>query len=447
MGKIETAATDTPPRVGDAELAPGLGATTPRRVAESGFVRSLQCKECRIEYPIEPRTICDDCFGPVEVTYDYESMRGEVTRASIAAGPRSLWRYRALLPIDGTPRVGLQSGFTPLIRADRLAREIGVDELYLKDDSANYPSFSYKDRVVSVALTKAMEFGFRTVSCASTGNLAHAVATHAAANGLRAVVLIPHDLEEGKIVATSVFGPRLIKIRGNYDDVNRLCSQIADRYPWAIVNVNLRPFYTEGAKTHGFEIAEQLGWQLPRHTVTPVAGGTLLPKIWKAYRELINLGLVKDDGAAIHAAQAEGCNPVVKAIQAGEERISPQKPKTIAKSIAIGAPADGDEVVRIVNEAGGHGASATDPEILDAISLLARTEGVFTEPAGGTTLACTLKLIAAGRIPRDEPICVCITGNGLKTVEALDGRLVDAPVIGAKLDEFMELFGEEEKHA
>jgi threonine synthase len=400
------------------------------------FVTALRCKECQQDYPIQPRTVCDGDFGPVEVAYDYAAMKGTVTRQSIEAGPRSLWRYRALLPIEGPPRAGLHSGYTPLIRADNLARELGVAELYIKDDSANYPTFSYKDRVVAVALTKAIEFGFDTVGCASTGNLAHSVAAHAARAGLLAFVMIPHDLEEGKVVGTGVFGPRMVKIRGNYDDVNRLCSQIADKYRWAIVNVNLRPFYTEGAKTHGFEIAEQMGWRLPRHTVVPVAGGTILPKVWKAYREFIELGLVEDNHPALYAAQAAGCNPVVKAIEDGVDLFKPQKPNTIAKSIAIGNPADGYYVIQVVRQSGGHGASATDPEILDAIKLLARTEGIFTEPAGGTTLACAIKLIRSGRIPRGESICVCITGNGLKTIEALRGQFAEAPVINAKLAEF-----------
>ena len=400
------------------------------------YVKALKCKECGAEYPVEPRTVCDVDFGPVEVVYDYGRMKGRVTRESIEAGPRSLWRYRDLLPVEGQPKTGLNSGFTPLIRADNLGRELGVRELYIKDDSANYPTFSYKDRVVAVAITKAVEFGFDTVGCASTGNLAHSVAAHAAFAGLRAFVMIPHDLEEGKVIGTSVFGPQVVRIKGNYDDVNRLCSQIADKYKWAIVNVNLRPYYTEGAKTHGFEIAEQLGWRLPQHTVVPVAGGTILPKIAKAYREFIDLGLVEDNRPVLHAAQAAGCNPVVKALENNEDLFHPQKPNTIAKSIAIGNPADGYYVMKVVRDSGGSGASATDSEILSAIKLLARTEGIFTEPAGGTTLACAIKLIQSGRIPRDQSICVCITGNGLKTVEVLRGAFDHAPAINAKMTEF-----------
>ncbi len=411
------------------------------------YVKSLQCKECHAEYGLKPLTVCDHDFGPLEVAYDYEAMKGKVTRESIEAGPRSLWRYKDLLPIEGEPKAGFNSGFTPLIKADRLAVELGVKEIYIKDDSANYPSFSYKDRVVSVALTKAIEFDFDTVGCASTGNLAHSVAAHAAAAGLRACVMIPHDLEEGKIVATLSFGPRMFKIKGNYDDVNRLCSQIADKYNWAIVNVNLRPYYTEGAKTHGFEIAEQLGWKLPKHTVSPVAGGTILPKIWKGYHEFIKLGLVEDNSPKIYAAQADGCNPIVTALREQQELFHPQKPDTIAKSIAIGNPADGYYVLKIIRDCGGWGESASDQEILDAIKLLGRTEGIFTEPAGGTTLACTIKLIQSGRIPRDESICVCITGNGLKTVEVMQGQFATSPVINAKMNEFDELAKElEETH-
>ncbi len=405
----------------------------------TSFIHSLRGKESGVDYPIEPRTICDHDFGPVEVTYDYDAMHGRVTRDSIAAGPRSLWRYRDLLPIDGEPRAGLHSGWTPLVKADRLAKHLGVRELYIKDDSANYPSFSYKDRVVAVAITKAVEFGFDTVSCASTGNLAHAVSAHAAAAGLDACVIVPHDLEAGKMVAMRVFGPRVVRIEGNYDDVNRLCSQIADRYNWAIVNVNLRPFYTEGAKTHGFEIAEQLGWRLPRHTVVPVAGGTILPKIWKAYREFITLGLVEDNRPAMYGAQAAGCNPIVTALEDDAELFRPQKPRTIAKSIAIGNPADGYYVLKNIRDSGGYGASATDPEILAAVRLLAEKEGIFTEPAGGTTLACAIKLIESGQIPRDEPICVCITGNGLKTLEAMDGQFDETPAIPAKIADFDQL--------
>ncbi|NNM85118.1 MAG: threonine synthase, partial [Phycisphaerales bacterium] len=341
---------------------------------------------------------------------------------------------------------GHHSGYTPLKRAHNLERVLGVKELYIKDDSANYPTWSYKERVVSVAITKAIELGYDTVGCASTGNLANSVAAHSAMAGLKAFVMIPHDLEQGKVLGSLIFGPQMVRIQGNYDDVNRLCSEIADKYKWAIVNVNLRPFYTEGAKTFGFEVAEQLGWNLPQHTVCPTAGGTILPKIYKAYKELMSLGLVAESHPKIYSAQAAGCNPVVEAIRAGRDLIKPQKPRTIAKSIAIGNPADGFYVVHAVKESGGWGEDATDAEIIDAIKLLARTEGIWTEPAGGTTLAATIKLINSGRIPRDESICVCITGNGLKTVEVVQNELTMPPSIPAKLDAF-DAFIRDQGHA
>jgi threonine synthase len=400
------------------------------------YVIGLKCRECGKQYPQKGVHVCELCFGPLEVEYNYAAMQGKVTRQSIEAKDRNLWRYRDLLPINGQPKAGLNSGWTPLKRARNLEKILGVKELYIKDDSANYPTWSYKERVVSVAITTAIELGYDTVGCASTGNLANSVAAHAAQAGLKAFVMIPHDLEQGKVLGSLIFGPTMVRIQGNYDDVNRLCSEIADKYKWAIVNVNLRPFYTEGAKTFGFEIAEQLGWKLPRHTVCPTAGGTILPKIYKAYQEFIKLGLVEDNHPKIYSAQAAGCNPVVEAIRAGRELIKPQKPKTIAKSIAIGNPADGFYVVQAVKQSGGWGEDATDDEIVDAIKLLARTEGIWTEPAGGTTLAAAIKLINSGRIPRDESICVCVTGNGLKTVEVVVDHL-DMPVsIPPKLDAF-----------
>ena len=404
------------------------------------YAIGLKCKECGHRAALKPLHVCEACFGPYEVEYDYAAMRGKVTRDSITAGPRSLWRYKDLLPIEGEPQTGLHSGFTPLKRATRLADELGCKELWIKDDSCNYPTYSYKERVVSVAITKALEFGFDTVGCASTGNLANSTAAHAAQAGLRCFVMIPHDLEQGKVLGSLIFGPTMVRIRGNYDDVNRLCTEIADKYGWAIVNVNLRPYYTEGAKTHGFEIAEQFGWRLPQHTVVPTAGGTILPKVYKAYQEFIELGLVEDNAPKIYSAQAAGCNPVVTAIHRGIDIIEPQKPNTIAKSIAIGNPADGYYVYQAVKESGGWGESATDREIVDAIKLLAKLEGIWTEPAGGTTLAATIKLIEQGRIPRGESIVVSITGNGLKTLEAVQNDLVPPVVIEPKLSEFDKLF-------
>src|SRR5437016_3831738 len=410
------------------------------------YVLGLKCKECGHRVPVSPAHVCEQCFGPYEVEYDYAAMKGKVTRESIARGPESLWRYRDLLPVE-TPRTGFHSGFTPRNRADRLAKELGCKELWIKDDSCNYPTYSYKERVVSVAISKAIEFGFDTVGCASTGNLANSTAAHAAQAGIRCFVMIPHDLEQGKVLGSLIFGPTLVRIRGTYDDVNRLCTEIADKYGWAIVNVNLRPYYTEGAKTYGFEIAEQFGWKLPKHTIVPTAGGTILPKVYKAYQEFIKLGLVEDNQPKIYSAQAAGCNPVVDAIRAGRDLIKPQKPKTIAKSIAIGNPADGYYVVQAVKQSGGWGEDATDPEIVEAIKLLAKTEGIWTEPAGGTTLAATIKLINSGRIPRDESIVVSITGNGLKTQEVVANELPYPKAIDAKLSEFDELLAEQKQGA
>ena len=406
------------------------------------FVKGLQCRECGQEYPKEPLHVCEACFGPLEIVYDYEGIKKSISREKIAARDKNLWRYRELLPIDGEPQVGLYSGFTPLIRAPRLGEALRVKELYIKDDSVNHPTFSYKDRVVAVAISKAIEFGFDTVSCASTGNLANSVAAHAAKAGLNCYVFIPDGLEQGKIIGSAIYGPRTVAIKGNYDDVNRLCSEIGDKYGWAFVNVNLRPYYSEGAKTHGFEVAEQLGWKLPRHIVVASAGGTILPKLAKAFKELIEVGLVEDTGCKIYSAQAAGCAPIITALQNGTDWISPVKPNTIASSIAIGNPADGYYVVQAVRESGGWGETVTDEEIVEGIKLLARTEGIFTEPAGGTEVAVTRKLIQMGRIPRDEPIVISITGNGYKTLEAI-ARSTEKPfIINSTLQNFDELYGQ-----
>lgn len=404
------------------------------------FIRGLQCRECGANYPKQPLHICEACFGPLEIVYDYDGIKESISREKIASRANNLWRYRELLPIDGEPRVGLYSGFTPLVRARRLGEILGVKELYLKDDSVNHPTFSYKDRVVAVALSKAMEFGFDTVSCASTGNLANAVAAHAASAGLNCYVFIPDGLEQGKIIGSAIYGPKTVAIKGTYDDVNRLCSEIGDKYGWAFVNVNLRPYYSEGAKTHAFEVAEQLGWRLPRHIIVASAGGTILPKLSKAFKELIKVGLVEDTGCKIYSAQAAGCAPIIDALHKGTDWISPVKPNTIASSIAIGNPADGYYVVQAVRESGGWGESVTDPEILEAIHLLAQTEGIFTEPAGGTELAVTKKLIRNGIIPRDEPIVVSITGNGYKTLEAVTHSVEKPFRIKATLENFDELY-------
>ena len=402
-------------------------------------VKGLRCRECGAETPVAPLHVCEACFGPLEVVYDYDAVRRVFTRETIEARPRNLWRYRELLPLDGEPVVGPYSGFTPLVRADRLAAVFGVKELYVKDDSVNHPTFSYKDRVVSVAISKAIEFGFDTVSCASTGNLANSVSAHAARAGLNCFIFIPDDLEQGKVIGSTIYGPRAVAIRGNYDDVNRLCSEIADKYGWAFVNINIRPYYTEGAKTYGFEVAEQLGWRLPQHIVVPTAGGTILPKVAKAFQELQQLGLVEGD-FKIYSAQAGGCAPVINALHRQTDLITPVKPDTIAKSIAIGNPADGFYVLKAVRDSGGWGESVTDQEIVEGIQLLARTEGIFTEPAGGTTVAVTRKLIQQGRIPRDESIVICVTGNGYKTLEAVLGTVEQPYRIGARLGDFDELY-------
>jgi threonine synthase len=404
------------------------------------FVQGLACRECGARYPTQPVHVCDTCFGPLEVRYDYDAVRDAVSRETIASRPRNLWRYRELLPVDGTPSVGLHSGCTPLVRADRLAAALGVEELYIKDDAVSHPTFSYKDRVVSVAITKAIEFGFDTVACASTGNLANAVSAHAACAGLASFIFIPEDLEPGKIVGSAVYGPRTFAVRGNYDDVNRLCSEIVEQYAWAFVNINLRPFYVEGAKTFGFEVAEQLGWRAPRHIVVPTAGGTILPRILKAFRELEIVGLMPPQQVSVHTAQAAGCAPVVEALHANRDEIRPVKPDTIARSIAIGSPADGYDVLEAVRESGGWGDSATDEEILEGIQLLARTEGIFTEPAGGTTVAVTRKLIEQGRIGRQDSTVISITGNGYKTIEVIAGRTEPPVVIPARIQDFNEVY-------
>ena len=404
-------------------------------------VTGLRCRECGQDYPVAPVHVCELCFGPLEVRYDYALIRRSLSRQTIAARPASLWRYQELLPLSRPPTIGLHSGCTPLVKADRLAAVLGVNELYVKDDSVNHPTFSYKDRVVSVAMSQALEFGFETVSCASTGNLANSVSAHAARAGLRCWIFIPADLEQGKVIGSTIYGPRAIAIHGNYDDVNRLCSEIADKYGWAFVNINIRPYYTEGAKTYGFEIAEQLGWRLPQHVVVPTAGGTILPKVAQAFEELQTVGLIEDGPRPkIYTAQAAGSAPVVAALHKGTDLVDPVKPNTIAKSIAIGNPADGYYVLQAVRESGGWGEAATDEEIVAGIQLLARTEGIFTEPAGGTTVAVTKKLIEQGRIPRDESIVICITGNGYKTIEAVAGRSAEPQTINARLAEFDTLY-------
>jgi threonine synthase len=387
------------------------------------YVKGLKCRECGREYPKKPLYVCEYCFGPLEVDYDYERITKKLTKEVIESRAKNLWRYRELMPIDGEPADGLQSGFTPLIRAKNLEKALGVKELYLKDDSVNHPTLSFKDRVVAVALSKAKEFGFRTVACASTGNLANSVAAQSAVAGLKRYIFIPADLELGKIVGTLIYEPVLVAVEGNYDQVNRLCSEIATKYKWAFVNINIRPYYAEGSKTYGYEIAEQLGWKAPKHIIVPCAGGSLITKIWKGLKEFQKIEIISKVDTKIYAAQATGCAPIVTAVKENSDIIKPVKPHTIAKSLAIGNPADGIYAVGVVKESGGWAEDVSDEEIVEAIKLLASTEGIFTETAGGVTLGVTKKLIKQGKIPKDESIVVCITGNGLKTQEAVSGEI------------------------
>ncbi len=403
-------------------------------------VLGLKCRECGRKYPKEPLHVCEFCFGPLEVNYNYEEIQKSISRQSIERGPLSLWRYAALLPIDGEPADGLNSGFTPLIRAKNLEAALGVKELYIKDDSVCHPTLSFKDRVVSVTLSKAKEFGFDTVACASTGNLANSVAANAAIANFNCYIFIPADLEMAKVTASLVYAPTVIGIMGTYDDVNRLCSEIAGIYPWAFANINLRPFYAEGSKTFCYEIIEQLGWEAPDHIIVPAAGGSLVTKVGKALKEFYMLGLIDEPRTKIHVAQAEGCGPIVTTLKENSDFVKPvRRPNTIAKSLAIGNPADGIYAVATVRNSGGFGEHASDEEIIEAIKLLAATEGVFTETAGGVTLAVTKKLIESGRIGREERIVVGITGNGFKTMDALNSKVSEPHIIQPQLNAFRKL--------
>jgi threonine synthase len=391
---------------------------TPRTSRLTG----LRCRECGASSPADARHVCDLCFGPLEVTYDHSA---GLTRAAIEAGPHTLWRYAALLPSGADPgaRVDLGAGWTPLVRARNLGRALGLRELWVKDESAN-PTHSFKDRVVSVAATRAVELGFTTIACASTGNLAGSVAAHACRAGLRAVVLVPSDLEAGKVVTTAVYGQTLVAVDGSYDDVNRLCAEVADDLPWAFVNVNLRAYYAEGSKTLGYEIAEQLGWQLPSQVVVPVASGSLLTKVDKAFRELVSLGLVEGADYRVYGAQASGCAPVATAFANGWDAVKPVRPSTIAKSLAIGNPADGPYALDVARRTGGAIADVSDDEVVAGIRLLAETEGIFAETAGGVTVGTLRRLLREGRLDPDAPTVLLNTGDGLKTLDAV------APVVG-----------------
>jgi threonine synthase len=381
-------------------------------------LQGLRCRECGTEYPLEAHYVCEQCFGPLEVAYDFGRLDPAEAKRKIQAGPPGIWRYSDFLPFAERPRDPLQPGTTPLVRADRLAERLGLGEVWIKNDAAN-PTHSFKDRVVAIAIAKAKELGYDTVACASTGNLANAVAAHAAANGLDSYVFVPADLEEQKLLATGVYGTRLVGVTGNYDDVNRLCTELADARPWAFVNVNLRPYYAEGSKTIAYETVEQLGWTLPDRVVCPIASGSLFTKIGKGFAEWIDLGLVDGDLPAFNGAQAEGCNPVAEAYEAGWEVCKPQRPQTIAKSLAIGNPADGPYALELARKTGGAVTAVTDAEIRDGIRLLAETTGIFTETAGGVTTATLAKLAEAGAIGADERVVAVITGEGLKTLDAV----------------------------
>ena len=403
------------------------------------FFSNLKCRECGKLYEKKAIHVCEYDFGPLEAAYDYDAIRASISRAAIESRPQTMWRYRELLPSDGEPTVGAQVGFTPLVKADRLAAILGIKSLYIKNDTVNYPTLSFKDRVVSVALSRACELGFKVVACASTGNLANSVAANAAAAGLKSYVLIPADLEQGKVLGSLVYGTNVIGIHGPYDQVNRLCSEIAGKYGWGFVNVNLRPYYAEGSKTMGFEICEQLGWRIPRHTVAPMASGSLLTKIHKAYNEFVKVGIVEDAKFSVHGAQATGCAPIAHAMQRGTDIVKPvPKPDTIAKSLAIGTPADGYYAIHAMRQTGGGAEDVTDDEIVDGIKLLAEHAGIFAETAGGVTVACAKKLIASGKIPRDEEAVLCITGHGLKTQEAIAGKCGELRLIKPSLREFEE---------
>lgn len=402
------------------------------------YLLNLRCRECERTYPLEPIAACEDCWAPLEVVYDYARLRQEVSREAVASRPPTMWRYRELLPLKGEPWVGKHTGFTPLLEAPRLARALGAREVYLKNDAVNHPTLSFKDRVVAVALSKAHEFGFDTVGCSSTGNLANAVAAQAAAGGFKTFIFVPADLETEKIISTQIYGARLVKINGNYDQVNRLCSEIAQKYSWGIVNVNLRSYYSEGSKTFGYEVAEQLAWNLPRNLVVPMAGGSLITKIQKAFEEIQKLGWVERAPTKFFGAQANGCSPITTAAKKGTPEIVPQKPSTIAKSLAIGNPADGYYAVKTILSSGGTGEDVTDPEIIEGIRLLAETEGIFAETAGGVTVAVARKLIRLGHLNPDESIVLAITGNGLKTLGAVSGQLEASVAIRPRLADFEE---------
>jgi len=403
--------------------------------------RPLRCRSCGAESAPAPAAICGQCLGPLDPVYDPE--RALPDRETIAGRAPSLWRYREWLPFDGEPTLSLDTGFTPLVDAPALARRLGVARAWIKNDTVSHPSLSFKDRVVAAAINAAAAFGLDTIGCASTGNLANAVAAHAARAGLTAWIFIPEDLETAKVVGTSVHGARLVRVRGTYDDVNRLCAQVADRFGWGIVNVNLRAYYGEGSKTVAHEIAEQLGWRLPTAVVAPMAGGSLLSKLRKGFGEFLQAGLVHGQPPRLYGAQAAGCAPIVRLVERGGDAIEPEVPNTICRSLAIGNPADGAFAARAMRETGGWAAAVSDPELVEGIRFLAEDTGVFAETAGGVTAAGALALARAGRLQRQDEVVLCITGHGLKTLEAVQGAIAAAPVIAPRLREVTTLVEEE----
>jgi threonine synthase len=405
-----------------------------------GHITGLRCKECGKTWPKEPIAACGECWGPLEAVYDLDAVRRTFTRDAIAQRRRDLWRYAELLPLDGEPTVGGGTGFTPLLAAPRLGAALGIRDLWIKYDAACHPTLSFKDRLVAVALSKAKEFGLETVGCASTGNLANAVAAGAAAAALRAVILVPVDLEAAKLAGTAVYGATLVGVRGNYDRVNRLCTEIADRFGWGFVNVNLRAYYSEGSKTVGFEVAEQMGWRLPRHVVCPMAGASLINKVDRAFTQLAELSLVEPRPYALHGVQAAGCAPVVRAWKEKLDRLPLVKPDTIVRSLAIGDPADGLTAVNTIRRTEGRAEEATDPEVLECIRLLARTEGLFVETAGGTVIAAARRLARDGAFADGGSVVLLLTGHGLKTVEALSGESPFSATIDGRLEEFEEFW-------
>jgi threonine synthase len=410
------------------------------KVPTRSYVEGLRCRECGKTYDKAPVHVCEFCFGPLEVAYDYAAIGKVLTRATIESRPETMWRYAELLPIDGPPAVGQATGMTPLVRADRLAKRLGLAEVWVKNDAVSFPTLSFKDRVVSVAVSKAIEFGIKTVACASTGNLANATAAQSAAAGLPSVILIPYDLEAAKVIGTSIYGARVVGVKGTYDDVNRLCSEIAGKYGWGFVNVNLRPFYAEGSKSYAYEIAEQLGWRLPAHIVVPMAGGSLVTKVGKAFGEFEKLGLVAAPArkTRIHGAQGAGCAPIVDMVLENREQVRPVKtPTGVAKSLAIGNPADGFYSRQTIIGSGGWAAKPDDAEIVAAMRLLAETEGIFAETAGGVTLAAAIRLVNNSQIGKDDgPVVISVTGNGMKTQDPLVEALPKPELIGPRLSDF-----------